>query len=295
MRVYKSKDAILSVLLVVIGALGLYACWGESPAATPRATVPAPTAPTATAVAAASTEASRVPTAAPGQPTTVSEQPAAATRETPANDTSDSSTSGNSSDSAMDLLKRSSAAMKSVKSYHVLLRSESSRGSATTEGDVVLPDKERLVIDSGPSGKSEIVIIGQDSYMKLPGTNSYNRFSLGASPLGVANNIAGFADIAENPIIVGDENMEGVDATHVKFTYSLEKALEMAAGEEGKAIPTSSVSMGKADGDAWIEKATGYIRVLTNRISLDGAPTTTTVIFSNFDEDVNPPIEKPAP
>ena len=101
------------------------------------------------------------------------------------------------------------------------------------------------------------------------------------------------ADLAENATVVGDETLDGVDTTHVKFTYSADKAMAMDMQAAGQATPTPGTSLGEVNADLWVEKSTGYGHKFQSSSTIAGTPSSTTVTYSKFNEDVTPPIEKP--
>jgi hypothetical protein len=256
----KFKHAISLAVLVAVSALGLYGCGGENPTATPLV----PTATTVVEVATATTAAMEAPTAT----------------------TAGSSGNGGISGSATDILKQSGDAMKGVKSYHFILKSEAAGVSTTGEGDFVLPDKGRMTLDLGVAGKTEMIFIGTTTYTKIPGSDSYIEADTGTNPLAASADTAAFAQLAKNATIVGDETLDGVDTTHIKFSYN---AADVATGTN----TTPIAGAGEVDADIWIEKSTAYVHQFKSVSSIAGATANTTVTYSKFNEDVTPPIEKP--
>lgn len=286
---YKTRKAMALMMLVALGVFGLYGCGGETPTNTPlppTVTIAA----TATTAPATATTVMQLPTAttAMEQPTSMSAQPT-----TTAGGNTGGGTGGANSGAAMDLLSKSTQAMKNVKSYHLVLKIVAAGTAINAEGDVVLPDKTRLMMDLGPAGQAQVLVIGGHSYTKIPGQDAYVEASTGGSPLGASSNPIGFAEFAESANIIGDEMIDGTDTTHVKFSYDAAKALAMAAAQSGLATPTTVVSIGKADADMWIEKSTGYMRMFKYTLLVSGTDTSTTITLSKFNEEVTPPIEKP--
>ena len=193
-----------------------------------------------------------------------------------------------------------------------------SGASLSAEGDSEPPDKMRLNVEMGALGNLETIQIGKQSYTKLAGQDSYVQTeSTGGSNiiggLGGATDPEGFANFTQNAdsvSVVGDEKVDGVDTTHISFAYDLDKAME--SGELGTDVATPGASMGKANGDVWIEKSTNYIRklklvtpggILGGAEGLPGAasdtPTTgsgttndtITIEYSKINEPIAPPIE----
>ena len=103
------------------------------------------------------------------------------------------------------------------------------------------------------------------------------------------------AQLSDSADIVGEENIDGVNTVHIKFSYDPKRLGNQAVPSSGGTIST----MGPADGDIWVEKSTGYARRLslkTQQGAIGGQTTSETTIllvYSKFDEAISPPIEKP--
>jgi outer membrane lipoprotein-sorting protein len=183
--------------------------------------------------------------------------------------------------------------MKGVKSYHLVLKTSAAGAETTGEGDFVLPDKARLTVTS-PAGQTQVIIVGGDGYTQVPGSDAYYKVpGAGAGFLQGTSTTASLADVATDATIVGDETLDGVDTTHIKFTYSLDKATDAAAQAMGQTV-TPSTGQGEATAEVWVEKSTNFIHQFTSTSTVAGTPSTTTVTFTKFNEDVTPPIEVPA-
>lgn len=299
----KLRSTAATALLALSLSAGLYGCGGPEPTPT---VVPTPTLPPPTATSVPPTD-----TPAPPSPTTA---PTVAIQSTPTT----AATSGGMTITgpAADLLVKSAAAMKAATSYHFAITttvSGAAGGQAVGgEGDFQAPDKRRMVMQITPQGATEIITIGNDVYFKMPGSESYMSLGGAANPmanLGSASatqDVSAFARSMESAEIVGDEQVDGVDTTHIKFTYDVDKAVAATTPTSASTpAPASSGSLGKADGEMWIEKSTGYVRKMTISSAVpdsaagQGTPTTggTSVVqatYSKFNEPVNPAIEKPA-
>jgi len=278
MNMLKVRTGMLTTLLVGLGVLGLAGCGGDTPTATP---VAVPTATTATTM--------EEPTATTG---TVMEEPTAteAAMEEPTateameEPTATTGTSGSGDSTANALLAKSESAMKALKTYHVSMNIESSAGGATAEVDVSRPDSYRMVLDS--SGVStEVIIIGNSSYVKVPGGDQYIETPADASMLSALSTTS-VADLAQDTEVVGKETINGVETTHVTFMYDANAAASMVG-----ATPTTDMGMSKSD--LWIDESTGYIIQSKSTSEVAGASSTSTLTYSKFDETIDPPIEKP--
>jgi outer membrane lipoprotein-sorting protein len=84
--------------------------------------------------------------------------------------------------------------------------------------------------------------------------------------------------------VVGDETIEGVATTHLKYVFDADRA----AAQAGAPTPGTG-AMGKVSIEVWIDKATN----LPVRQKTSLAQGSTTQTFSKFNETVDPPIEKP--
>jgi outer membrane lipoprotein-sorting protein len=279
-------------LLLIVAMLGLYGCGGSEPTPTPLPPTATPIPPTDTPM--------------PPTPTVMAES-------------GTSGGTGGLSGPAADLLNKSQTAMKSITSFHYTMMVESSAGGQTFtgEGDFVMPDKARITMSdtTGMVGKIEMIIIGNDTYMKQPGSEQY--MSLGAvggglgsvAGLGNPSQSSSLAQFADSASIVGDENVDGLDTTHVTFTYDVDKAMQAAAqqaGSAGSAAATAAATPTntKAKGDVWIDKSTNYIHKMvfvskSNMPNPQANPVATgdstiTIIYSKYNEPVSPAIEKPA-
>ncbi len=270
----KIKQYAATVALLGATSLGLAACGGETP-------TPTPLPPT--------------PTTAP---------PTATTAPLPTNTVASANTG--SGGPAMDLLNQSQTAMKGIKSYHFVLKMESNGGvTLQADGDFMTPDSARLNMDMGSLGKTEMLVIGQDTYIKNPAGEGYISAS-NTGTAGLAESLSpgqftSFSQGAQNVSKVGDETVDGASTTHIKFSYDLDKMMSQTATATSQATP--AVKMGMANADVWIDKSNNYLRQMKFVSSstavpgmttpIAGSETTTTITYSKFNEDVNPPIQKP--
>jgi outer membrane lipoprotein-sorting protein len=250
-------------------------------------------------------------------PTAMTEAPTPVTASS--DNTGNTNSTGTLTGPAADLLNKTQQAMKDIKTFHYTMQIESGGTvSLTGEGDFETPDKARITMKNipGTAGTVEMVIFGKDTYMKQAGSEQY--MSLGDTGSGLmglgglsnpsqTSSITQFADSAD---IVGDENVDGLEATHITFTYDPNKAMQASTAMTGAvatAIAMATPTSMKSKADAWVDKSTGYIHKIkfvtqtTNPSPqanpVGGTPTTTestiTLTYSKFNEPINPPIEKP--
>lgn len=278
---YEMRKALAGFIVAALAVAGLAGCGGDSgsPTITPIAAQP-----TATAPAPATQDPGTTDPAETAEPAGTTEPAMTIEPTTGMIEPTTGTSGGTATGPAADLIKRSEQAMKGVQSYHASFTIEASGATTQMEADFVPPDRSRMVIDAGELGKTEFIVIGQEAYTLVPGTDSYVLVPTGAPEAPDATSVLPFASNAE---IVGDETIDGVDTTHIRFSYDQDKAIGEGAGETG--TPVTGQTLGMATADMWIEKSTGFIRKYT----LVTDTGTTTMLFSRYNEPINPPIEKP--
>jgi len=287
------RKVSLFVVLTLVGLLGLSAC-GDSnpPAATAVPTAAATTAPTEAVEPTAAEVATTAPTTEPTAMEVATTEPTTVVSE--ATPTTGGGGGGGMTITgpAADLLNQYYQKMKDLKSYHYTTLTEVSGITSKSEGDFEAPNKSRVSTDLGSLGTSESIVIGTDTYSKSPGQDAYVHTVVPNIPQGM--DLAPYILSAE---IVGDEPMNGASTTHVKFTYDADKMMQdlmTQMGQTGTQLP----SMGKSDSEVWVDKSTGLPVQQVSKVKVDVAgtsmETTSTQIFSKFNETVTPPIEKPA-
>ncbi len=276
MKISNFREATIGTALIGVLMVGLYGCGDTPPASAPT------TAPTSTTVAVEPTEAMAGPTSTIVMAT--------------ADSTSTTASTGSNDDSTVPadvkaLFGKSEQAMRGVKSFHFSTKSETAGTTMLSEADMEPPDKARIVSDAGAAGKSEIIVIGKESFMKVPGGDTY--IALPQSLPISASDTSSFLTFAQDAKIVGDEKIEGVDTTHIQFSYDADKSAADAAAQAGQPAPTTK--MGTANADLYVEKTTGYIRQFKYATKVEGVgDSTVTITYSKFNEPISPPIEKPS-
>lgn len=295
----KLRNFVVIGLLAAVAVPGLYGCGASDPTPTaiPATETTAPPTDTPMAVIAATATSAPAPTEATGGSGSTGTTGGGA---------------GTLTGPAADLLTKSQTSMKTVKSFHYTMEVGSSAGgqSFKGEGDFEMPDKVRITMSdtTGTVGNIQMIMVGNDTYMKQPGSDQY--MSLGG--LGGQNGLTGFsnpaqtasiAQFADSASIVGDEKVDGIATTHVTFTYDVDKAMKSAEQQTGSAVASTPTNM-KAKGDMWIDKSTNYIHKMvfvTNATgpmpqtgSSGASESTITLTYSKYNEPINPPIEKPA-
>jgi outer membrane lipoprotein-sorting protein len=279
----KVKEIGVLSMLTIAAVVGLSACGGSS--TSPTAVVqPSPTT-QATTAAEPTTEATAMVSAPTIAPTAMMEATTAPTTMTePTAMTQPTTSSGGTTITGpgAELLNKHLQAFKDVKSYHIVQEIEAAGQTIKQEGDHQAPDRTRLSFDMAGLGKSETIIIGNDSYTKTPGSDSYFHVNTPATVPDPQD--MSMMALVESADIVGDETIEGVATTHLKYVFDADKA----AAQSGAPTPGAG-AMGKITIEVWIDKATNYpIRQKTSF-----AQGSTTQTFSKFNETIDPPIEKP--
>jgi outer membrane lipoprotein-sorting protein len=280
METTRIKKLGTTMMVGVLALAALAGCGGE----TPQQATPTPIEATATTAVEPTDTVGVTDPAETEEPTETVEVMETAITSATQEPTSGTST-GNLTGPAADLLRESEQAMKGVQSYHANMVIEAAGATINAEADFVLPDRSRMTMDLGAVGKTETIVIGSESYSKLPGTDSYTQITTGQQQ---NTNVASFLPFASEATIVGDETVDGAATTHVTFTYDADAALRQMMEDQGQ-TPTTGVTLGTATADIWIDKSTDYIR----QYKYTDQNGTTTMIFSKFNEPVSPPIEKP--
>ena len=152
--------------------------------------------------------------------------------------------------------------------------------AATGQADVSLQAKAGALNVNGKllsDGTSSWIALGDTFYALPAGTTA----SSSTTALGVG--LGSPADYLQDPEVVGDEDVEGVEATHVRGALDVAKLTE-ALGAVGEAVGGSGLggalapegssaadaaaleeAIEKADADVWVSKATGEVV----RVALD--------------------------
>lgn len=286
------KSASTGVLVLVM-SLGLVGCGAPETTPTPIAPTDTPAPPTPTATL----------TPIPPSPTnTLTPLPTA----TPTNVVFGPTEPQVSAD-VLDMLTKAGIAARGLTSYHFTIESAASRTTGAVEvkgeGDYVAPDKRRLTMQLGGS-TNDIIIIGQDLYFRGAGARQYVALGGASNPLGGL----GAASTGQDPFsivrsitsaeVVGDEQLDGVNTTHIKYTYDVDRAASTAYETSGTPVTiTTPGVLGTASGEMWIEKGTNYVRKIvimpTTTPGATGTASATTITLSRFNEPVTPPIDKP--
>lgn len=274
----KIKHYMAAVALLGAASVGLAACGGDIP--------------TQTAIPATFTSPHPTATIEPTVPPTL-----------PATTGTNGST-GTGSGAVMDLLNKAGTSMQSVKSYHFVMKVETTGTAAVqADGDFSTPDSARLNMDVAGTGKVEMIVIGKDSYIKNPLGEGYVATG-DAGNAGITQSLSpsqftNFSQGSQNATVVGDETIDGASTTHVKFSYDMGK-IAAQSGATGQATPPANMAV--ATGEAWIDKSTGYLRqfrfvspgaAMPGTTGTATGESTTTITYSKFNEAINPAIQKP--
>ena len=185
--------------------------------------------------------------------------------------------------------------MKNVKSYHGTFTSQVAGNTVDSVFDFQAPGKMHMNYNL-PEGNVDIIIVGNDAYAKAPGANGYVAIPLGGYNVGGVTpaQLVILLNSAQGGQVVGDEQMQGVNTTHITFTYDTNKVVSEMAQLAGQPTPAPLVSPGATTVDAWVEKSTGYIVQYKSSVNMGAGMLASTVVLSKFNEPVNPPIVPPA-
>lgn len=207
------------------------------------------------------------------------------------------------------VIKAAHAAMANLKSFHFTVTGTKDKTvNLNIEGDIEPPDKgySKYTTTGQPSG--ELVIFGKDTYLKQPGSEVFMRSPGGYNPPDVVGGLLNpvgltyYALLGDSSSLVGDEKVDGVDTTHVTFTFNPAKIKSLAAEQAKQPTPAPQKTEDATyKGDMWVEKGANYVRKLQWFPPLAGVGTpdagvqrTVLVTYSKFNEPISPPIQIPA-
>ena len=185
---------------------------------------------------------------------------------------------------ALELIRRASETMRSLKSYHfVELDMPGSRDGGRIEGDFVAPDRLRTITKNKPT-ETSVIAIGKDCYAKQQGNSTYESvyqpIVFGCKPPheDLLPTIAALKSVE----ILDEEIIEGVETSHFRYVFD-------SASAQG----TTPGMLGESAGHIWIEVRTGYIRQHELTMFVGRPMHLGPTIYSNFNEPVVSPIELP--
>ncbi|HXF97276.1 MAG TPA: LppX_LprAFG lipoprotein [Gaiellaceae bacterium] len=199
--------------------------------------------------------------------------------------------------SAAEIVARAVERTGEVKSFHFALDLGQAplQGAGLriekAEGDVVVPDRVRASFSGTFGGialESELVIVGEDDFLKDPLTGRWRRLEIATSPLDYfdpARGVLAVMRALEDLELAGTEQVGGVDAYRLTATASARDVSPLLAVEpSGRRVPV----------ELWV----GSEDFLLRRLRVEGPvaegepeDVVRTVDVSRFDEPVR--IEKP--
>jgi outer membrane lipoprotein-sorting protein len=184
--------------------------------------------------------------------------------------------------------------MKNVKSYHGTFTTQMAGNTVDSVFDFQAPDKMHMNYKYS-GGNVDLIIVGSEAYAKPPGAKDYIAIPSGGYNVGGINSaqVVILLNSAQNGQVVGDEQVQGVNTTHIRFTYDTNRVIDEMAQQAGQATPTPEVSLGASTADAWVDKSTGYIVQYTTSAKISAGIVTSMVVLSKFNEPINPPIALP--
>lgn len=207
------------------------------------------------------------------------------------------------------VIKATHQAMSALKSFHFIVEgTKDGSTNLTIQGDVQPPDKVHSTYQQPGGEKGELVVFGKDTYLKQPGAPVFvgspggNDPPLAVGSLLFPTGLTYYGILAESASLVADEKVDGVDTTHVTFTFIPAKVKSLAAQLEHQPTPVPQESeVGNYKGDMWVEKGTNYMRKLqwfppSPGVGTPdaGAKRVVLITYSKFNAPVPTPIQVPA-
>jgi hypothetical protein len=270
--VKQTKAIIMTIVIMAIALVGLYACGGDAPTATP---VP----PTATAVPPSPTAAPATPTTAAAPATSTTSGSALATATTSSGGGSNGS--GNASADEVAAIQEALTSAKDLKSYHFLADvkpSEIVTQPVNVEGDYVAPNTAYFKGTIGDKNVEQIVV-GDHIFVKdasgswveqqkpvVDSSDPIQAFNAGnivtsANPLdGIDSIFTGVKSYTKE----GTETMDGAQVT--KFGFKLDIADMMGGGSMPEGVTLSSTDLG--GGDLWVDTNTKLLHKINLQLNL---------------------------
>jgi lipoprotein LprG len=199
--------------------------------------------------------------------------------------------------SAEEIVDRAVEATGAVTSFHFVLDlgdlplAGSGLSIARAEGDVVVPDRVRATFSGSFGGigiESELVLVGEDDFLKDPLTGRWRTLEIGTSPLDYFDPARGVLAVLESVgdlELAGTEEVGGAEAYRLTGTASAKELSPLlAVAPSDRTVPV----------EVWV----GADDFLLRRLRVDGPvaegepeDAVRTVEVSRFDEPVE--IEPP--
>lgn len=199
--------------------------------------------------------------------------------------------------SAQEIVDRSQESTGEVESFHFTLElgdvplAGAGLAISSAEGDVAVPDRVRASFSGSFAGigiESELVIVGDEDFLKDPLTGRWRTLDIGASPLDYFDPASGVIAVmgsVEELELAGTEDVQGAPAYRLTGTASARDLSGLlAVAPSDRSVPVQ----------LWVGRDDYLLRRLrVDGPVADGEPedVVRTIEISRFDEPVE--IEKP--
>jgi len=285
--VKQTKAIILTLVIMALSLVGLYACGGESPTATPIPPTVTPVPPT--------------PTTAPATPTTAAAAVATATTASTSGGTSGTSgtgsSGGNASSDDLALIQSAVAGTDSLQSYHFIIDvapSDYITQPVHAEGDYVSPSTTYIKGTIGSQAIEEVVIgdhvFQKDASGNWTETTQQANSSSSAlfDPQSIAsggNPLAGISGMFTDVKNFKNEGTDTVNGTSVnKYSFNLDIAEMMAAsGTDVSSLGVDTSTLGSLGGGTlYIDPQAKNLHKLDVQINLGPLMQLMTLAFASL-------------
>jgi len=199
--------------------------------------------------------------------------------------------------SVEEIVPKTRETTSALRSFHFVFNAENAPAAAAglsltfAEGDLVVPDRLRADIAGGLSGvqlTSELVIVGEEDFLKDPFRGDWRSFEVGTSPVDFfdpAQGVLAIIEEAQELEQVGFEEVAGADSFHLRGKVTASAITPILGNPPSEKLVAVDLWIGRED-------------FLLRRIRLEGSvyeedpdDVVRTVELSAFDEPVT--IERP--
>jgi hypothetical protein len=204
---------------------------------------------------------------------------------------------GSDGPSAEELVARSVEATAAVGSFHLVVNVENvpppsgGLGLTFVDGDIVVPDRMAATVGGTFQGiplSSELVVIGDDHWLKIPFTERWQKVDVGLTVARLLDPADGVLPVLEGATELeraGSEEVDGVDTYRIEGMVRLADVAPLLGVEEGAELVPVELWIGKDD------ELLRRLRLSGAIAPGEGSDAVRTVELSGFDEpvEITPP------
>src|SRR6478672_2647722 len=134
--------------------------------------------------------------------------------------------------------------MLGLKSFHYTLQStKDGTPTLNIEGDLERPNKVHSTYQQAGQDKGELIVFGQDTYLRQPQVSGFTKSEGGNVPPEIVGQpldpeaLTYYALLGSNQKLVGEEMVDGVNTSHVTFLFNPNQVQSRAAELAGQPTP----------------------------------------------------------